>query len=315
MKEMDYLVDINVAVYNQASFLKQTLDSILAQKTNFNFRLLVGDDCSTDGSMDILKEYEQKYKNVNVIYQPINLGIGKGESNGKVILKKSTAKYLALTDGDDYWTDPLKLQKQVNFLENNPSYAITHHRVNLLRDNEIKPDYLNYRTPGTTTISDLAQGNYIRLLSGVFRNFFIDPAFKFSIGEVTGDYYLFMIMASRGKIKYFPEVMGVYRMHHGGIWSHNNSPAMWETWMNNLNKLCVLFDSDTNARLRKQNCQIIQKLITIYQDVGQLDAAVLMENRLAELRLTIPEYIMREKKREHFTLKEKVKKIFGYDVK
>jgi len=100
---MDTIVDVNIAVYNHAPFLRKALDGALAQKTNFPFRLLIGDDCSTDGSVAILKEYESKFsERIKVIYQPKNLGLNSVERNGVILLKNSTAKYIALLDGDDY---------------------------------------------------------------------------------------------------------------------------------------------------------------------------------------------------------------------
>ena len=132
---MDYLVDVNIAVYNHALFLEKTLDSVLEQKTNFPFRLLIGDDFSTDGSIEILKRYEREFPDkIKVIYQPKNLGLNSSERNGIIILKKSTAKYIALLDGDDYWTDAYKLQKQVDFLESNPEFSICFHLVESIND-------------------------------------------------------------------------------------------------------------------------------------------------------------------------------------
>jgi len=310
-----YLLDINIAVYNHARFLRQTLDGALSQKTTFPFRVLVGDDCSTDGSIDILKEYEARYPNVEVIYQPKNLGIGKGESNGKILLKNSTAKYLTLLDGDDYWTDIYKLQKQVDFLEKNPGFSIAHHRVQLLRNEELVTDYLNQRTPYTTSILDLARGNYLRTVSTIFRNYLTDPTFPCKIDEVTGDYYLYMATATRGKIKYFPEEMGVYRLHQGGIWSHNASPAMRETWLNNLDKLRPLFSKEVTDRLNRQYIEVAQALVDQYEKTGDSKAAKLVQNNMQKIKALVPTSVMQEKKRERFSWKEKLKKLLGHEQK
>lgn len=307
-----YLLDINIAVYNHARFLRQTLDGVLSQKTTFAFRVLIGDDCSTDGSIDILKEYEARYSNVEVIYQSKNLGIGKGESNGKILLKNSTAKYLTLLDGDDYWTDVHKLQKQIDFLEKNPGFSITHHRVLLLRNEELVKDYLNQRTPFTTGIADLAQGNYIRTVSAIFRNHLTDPAFPYKIDDVTGDYYLYMATATRGKIKYFPEEMGVYRLHQGGIWSHHVAPSMRETWLTNLDKLGPLFSGEITHRLNKQYLEVAEALMQQYETAGNKEAARQLGEKVAKIKSSLPPAVLKEKKRERFTWKEKIKKWLGY---
>ena len=134
---MEALVDVNIAVYNHAAYLRQTLDSALSQKTNFKFRILVGDDFSTDGSRDILREFELKYpEQMKVIYQEKNLGFKSSDTNGLRILRSSTGKYIAVLDGDDLWTDSFKLQKQVDFLESNSDYVLCAANAEVLNTTE-----------------------------------------------------------------------------------------------------------------------------------------------------------------------------------
>jgi glycosyltransferase involved in cell wall biosynthesis len=218
---MEPLVDVNIAVYNHAPYLERTLEGVLNQKTNFRFRVLVGDDCSTDGSIEILQEYEKKYPDlVEVIYQKKNIGLLSSERNGIILLRKSTAKYIALLDGDDYWIDSFKLQKQVEFLEENPEFAICFHQAKIEYDDE--PDRLAYSNSKSqqevTTFSDLARGEYIYTSTCVFRNgdFRRYPErFNCYLNNYTIDLH----NAQFGKIKYMKEVMSVYRVHKGGIWS------------------------------------------------------------------------------------------------
>ncbi len=217
------MVDVNIAVYNHASFLRQTLDSVLMQRTVFPVRLVIGDDCSTDGSVEILLDYKKKFPDrIMLTLQQKNLGLQNEERNGIVILKKSTAKYIALLDGDDYWTDPHKLQKQIDILESNPDVAISYHRVNELQQNgEISIETLNTSDQvAIYTVDDLARGNIIHTPTVVFRNTILSNLPHWFGKAPMGDYVIHMLTARTGKIHYMPDVMAVYR---AGIGAHGAS--------------------------------------------------------------------------------------------
>ncbi len=114
-------VSICCVTYNQASYIKASLDSFLMQETNFDFEIIIHDDASTDGTSDIIREYEKKYPNIIKPQIQIENQWSKGVRGifSRFTFPRSAGKYIALCEGDDYWTDPLKLQKQVDFLENN----------------------------------------------------------------------------------------------------------------------------------------------------------------------------------------------------
>ena len=134
--------------YNHSPFIKNCIESIVNQKTNFVFEHLVADDCSTDGTQNIIFEFYKRYPNiVRPIIRKKNLGklSGNGRANGFHAYNISRGKYIAICEGDDYWTDPYKLQKQVDYLEANPDCSITSHQVmdidekgNLLKKGERK---------------------------------------------------------------------------------------------------------------------------------------------------------------------------------
>ena len=120
-------LSICLIAYNHKEFINKAIDGILMQETNFDWNLIVADDFSTDGTRDILLDYKNKFPTkIELILQEKNVGAAQ---NWIDLMKAPRSKYIAYLEGDDYWTDPLKLQKQVDFLEANPEYAMTFHNI------------------------------------------------------------------------------------------------------------------------------------------------------------------------------------------
>lgn len=217
------LVSILCLTYNHAGFISQAIEGFLMQKTNFVFEVLIHDDASTDGTSDIIREYEKKYPEIiKPIYQTENQ-FSKGV---KISLTyqypRAKGKYIAFCEGDDYWTDQYKLQKQVDFLENNPDFSMCFSDVNIISNNSN-----NYSTReiisrrNVFTISDLLKyGNFMHTATVVFRNNFDK---MMPINSITGDYFLHLHNASFGKIKFIDEVMVTYRVHEGGFFSQREN--------------------------------------------------------------------------------------------
>ena len=151
------LVSVCCLVYNHAPFLRECFDGFVMQKTNFPMEILVHDDASTDGSQEIIKEYTAKYPNLfKPIYQTENQ-YSKGRSISVTYqYPRAKGKYIALCEGDDYWTDPYKLQKQVDFLEQNEKFSICFHDVKIYdqQKNELVDDFITEDVPSETTIYD-----------------------------------------------------------------------------------------------------------------------------------------------------------------
>ena len=222
------VVAVWMSTYNHKDFIAQAIDSVLMQQTNFSYKLFIGEDCSTDNTRSICIDYSNKYPDkIELILNETNIGPMFNSIN---IFKKcfaSGAKYLAMTEGDDYWTDPLKLQKQVDFLETNEEYNGVFHKTAILNNstNELSECILNKTTPDTIETANLLKGNIIRTCSIVLRIAAIQPLFtenkyvKVYLDSTPGDWLIFLFAINNSKMKYLPETMAVYRMHHGGIWS------------------------------------------------------------------------------------------------
>lgn len=220
-------ISCHIITYNQKEYISQCIEGVLMQKTNFSFEIIIGDDNSTDGTREIITEYARKYPDLIKLNLREVRGEGiPGKQNFLTTLTMCTGEYISLCDGDDYWTDPLKLQKQVDFLEANPEYVLCFHQVSILNSNgEIVDDFITKVPENYETIEILAQlGNYIHTPSVVFRN--INKAFPFEFQHSPiGDYFLYMMLAEHGKLKCFEEKMAIYR-YGVGIYSSESNTNM-----------------------------------------------------------------------------------------
>lgn len=220
----DIMVSIVCATYNHVNYIRQCLDSFLMQKTNFAYEILIHDDASTDGTTDIIEEYEKEYPNIiKPIYQTENQ-YSKGISPTMIYnLPRAKGKYIAMCEGDDYWTDPLKLQKQVDFLENHLEYSVCGHCFQSYIESESK--LLDYDTGiyGTYTLEDLISRNvFCSTLSVVFRKESLDLK-RVSRCRRSLDIILAYMLLKAGKGFCMNDVMAVYRIHSMGVWSGSDS--------------------------------------------------------------------------------------------
>jgi len=223
-KNMNYpLVSVSCATYNHEKYIRETLEGFLMQRTQFRFEILINDDASTDNTANIIREYEAKYPDlIFPLYQNENQ-----YSKGIVISPtynwpRARGKYIALCEGDDYWTDSYKLQKQVDFLEANPEYVFTFHDAVILnqKTGEKRLRIGDRQIDNTVDLKSLIIQNNIPTASIVFRNFLDYTQLPDWIGKISkGDYGLCVLLAEEGPGKYLPEAMSVYRVHEGGIWS------------------------------------------------------------------------------------------------
>lgn len=219
----DAVVDILCGAYNQELYIGQTLDSFLMQKTDFPFRIIIHDDASTDGTMEIIKEYERRFPNlIYAMYENENLYSKEyGRLAGKMYGTVS-AEYLALCDGDDYWTDKGKLQKQYDFLRRNPDYSMCFHPVYYLANDKYIKDDRHYKKECTIPTTEIIErgGMYCATCSLFCRvSAKRDVPGWVKMSDV-GDYPIQILLSLRGKVWYLPEIMGVYRYNALGSWSN-----------------------------------------------------------------------------------------------
>ncbi len=212
-------VSLLIITYNQERFIGQAIDSALAQQVSFPIEILVGDDFSTDRTRDIIREYEQRHPGlVRGVFHPRNLG-KNGGINFLETLKQAKGEYYAVMDGDDYWTNPLKIQKQTDFLDRHPDCSTVFHNA-LITYEDGTPSYI-LNGPDTKpffTLDDLIGEDEIWFMatsSTMYRNSIKEYPDWFK-ESVSGDIPRLILKAKQGKIGYLPEVMSVYRKNRGG---------------------------------------------------------------------------------------------------
>jgi glycosyltransferase involved in cell wall biosynthesis len=221
-------VSIVCITYNHEEYIRSALESFVTQEADFPFEAIVADDRSTDGTAKIIQEYADKYPDIiKPILRTKNIG---AIENFLSAIRKATGKYVAICDGDDYWTDTLKLKKQVEFLNSNPDYAICFHPVRVVFEkNEQKesawPDITN---TSKITVNELLRENFIPTNAVMYRR----QNYEKIPGDIMPlDWYLHAFHAQYGKIGFINKTMSTYRRHEGSIWwdSHANKDKLWLT--------------------------------------------------------------------------------------
>ena len=211
---------IHCITYNHEKYIAQALESFVMQKTNFHFEAIIGDDASTDRTQEIIKKYVNKHPDIlKAVLRKKNVG---PYNNSVDIFNRINSKYVSLCEGDDFFTDPLKLQKQVDFLDAHPEYSICFHPVKVFYEDNSQPNYIfpdkNYDKP--FNFETLLTENFIQTNSCVYRwrfnNEKIEDFYPKDIAP--GDLYLHLLHAQKGKIGFISEVMSSYRKHSSGIW-------------------------------------------------------------------------------------------------
>lgn len=228
---MEIMVSVICTVYNHEKYLRKCLDGFVTQKTNFKFEVLIHDDASTDGSAGIIREYEEKYPDIiKPIYQTENQ-YSKGIKVSQTFLYPLIrGKYLAFCEGDDYWCDENKLQKQFDVMENHPDCSICVHRVSLLENGIVLDKFI----PDFKIDDNIIDNNmYIKLMMGGYYYLFQTSSYfirmslfdyknkpEFWVNSDVGDVPMILYCVSKGDLYYIDEVMSCYRNDSIGSWTN-----------------------------------------------------------------------------------------------
>jgi glycosyltransferase involved in cell wall biosynthesis len=213
-------ISVLIVTYNHARFVRQALDSVLTQRLPEPLEILISEDCSTDGTRGIVQEYADRYPHlVSLLLSERNLGSNEVVARG---FRAARGRYIALLDGDDYWTDDDKLQAQIEFLDTRTDITICFHNVQVVneRSQGIGRLWNGPDQPEVSGLHELLRGNFIATSSVVYRRAAVAeiPAWYAGFFPVT-DWPLHVLYAREGRIGYLDRTLGCYRLHSGGLFS------------------------------------------------------------------------------------------------
>lgn len=265
------LVSICCVTYNHAPYIRQCLDGFIMQKTTFNIEILIHDDASTDETADIIREYEFKYPDIiKPIYQKENQYSKGIKVSFTYNFPRAKGKYIAMCEGDDYWTDPYKLQKQVDFLESHPDYSICSHRYRVFYECEKKQgEVLPEKVESITyDLDDYIHGFWAtQPLTCLFLKSALDfSKIKIPYGK---DFSLFFSILSKGKGFLSDDIMGEYRIHSEGIWSKLGVNSRLIGNIRTIKSVCDAYQNSKSIEwlylyLKENNSQFSFSFITSY---------------------------------------------------
>jgi len=237
----DIQVSVCVMTYNHAPFIRECLDSILNQKTSFSFEVIVNDDCSTDGTTEIVREFENKYPGIIIpVYHKHNLyrefkNAHKDYYN-HIMFPMARGKYIACCDGDDYWLTDNKLQRQYNIMESNPNYSLCHHSFLILKDGALTERL--YKSTPTQNLEEAAYSAHIQTTSMFFRNphqQLVPEDFDFK--HTIYQFFWAIRLAEFGDVYYIDEPLSVARQHVGGSFNGSDSHQRFIMSLGNIDNM------------------------------------------------------------------------------
>ena len=210
-------VSVYIQTYQQLAYIRDAIDGVLAQRTPFELEIVIADDCSTDGTREVLAEYRDRHPDlIRLLLPERNLGPTE-------IFRRATAelrgRYVAWLDGDDYWTDPEKLVRQVEALQAQPDWAGCFHDATVRQVDGGAPDraYVSDELRGPLGFADLLRSNPVPSLSVMARGELVRDLPRWTWEGLWADWLSLLAIAQHGDFGYLPEQMGVYRVHSAGI--------------------------------------------------------------------------------------------------
>lgn len=289
MAEKKPLVSVCIPTYQHAAYIRQCLDSVLEQQTSFPFEIIIGEDDSTDGTREICLDYAARYPDQIRLFlrkeeeKIIINGNKTGRYNIIQNFREARGKYIAMLDGDDYWCDRQKLQKQVDFLEAHSDHAICFHRTlkNIGGIEDLAPSaFRKWNTPRTLTITDLAAGEYFILTcSCMYRNGMYEelPAWFWKIPFV--DYALHLWNAQYGKVGFLPDAMAYYRIHPESMWATKSLSFRLKMMIDLLHFLIQHFEGEVQEALLLQQRRNYDKLLPFILAENNKEALMVLVER------------------------------------
>jgi hypothetical protein len=232
-------MSVAIATYNHRRFIRQALDTVLMQKTDFPFEVIVGDDCSTDGTREIVEEYARAHPEQIVPVLPErNLGDG-GRPMFMAAFEHCRGDYIASSEGDDFWTCDRKLQRQADFLDGHPQCSLCFHDAMVVAEDGALVDehFVGPRHPRFISTEHVVRWFCIPSCSPVIRRAVLAHLPKWFFIGPFGDLPFYLAAAEAGLLGYIDERMAAYRVHSGGAWSGMSDSAKGRAYIDALSAL------------------------------------------------------------------------------
>lgn len=269
-------ISVLLLAHNLEAYIAQALESVLMQQVDAPYEIVIGEDCSTDRTRAIIASYARRYPHkIRPIFRRQNLGMNRNFAH---TLKACRGRYVALLDGDDFWTSPQKLQRQLDFLEEHPHCSVCFHNVNVVYENESKePHPFHMQHPvhhiskalpnPISDLEDILPGNFLQTCSVMFRYGLFQDLPQWFCAMPTYDWPLHILNAQHGQIAYLDHIWGVYRVHQAGFWS------MKMSMYDNLEDVKSMIQAYTllDRHLQYQYTQLLEEpVIPLYWKAAQL---------------------------------------------
>ena len=299
----DIKVSVLCLAYNHEKYIRKTLEGFVMQKTNFAFEVLVHDDASTDSTADIIREYEKKYPEIiKPIYQIENQHSKKTPITRTYLLPNAKGKYLAWCEGDDFWTDPNKLQKQVDFLDDNPEYTVCANKA-IFHNVQTNTDFY---FPNIDDDCDYSIKNIILHGGGLFatcslmirRDIYLKKPSCFN-AKGFGDYQIYLYGSFCGKVRCLSDTMSQYNSGVAGSWtqrktdSNEKKISHYLEFISMLNNVDKYYDHKYHRIVNKKISSLEYVIFKLTNDKKQFNFLQLFKFALWELRSKISTFLNR----------------------
>lgn len=266
-------VTVILVTYNHERFVQQALDSVLMQETGFPVDVVVLEDCSTDRTREILIAYQRAHPTrIRLVLAEFNRCDNLAIMNA---IQACTSPFVALLDGDDYWTSPHKLRRQVDYLEREPGCALSYHNALLVYDDSAREPRpaLAADQKATSTLVDLLESCFVPTCSAMFNRRCLDDLPASYVDDQCGDWSLFLHAAQHGHLGYQSDVMAVYRQHSGGFWVGQGRLAQLERVIQFYELLLNRLPLQYSSRIRTLLARQCHELALEHAQTGQHEAA------------------------------------------
>jgi glycosyltransferase involved in cell wall biosynthesis len=266
-------VSVVVLTYNHERYIAQALDSVLAQRTTFAVEILVSEDCSTDGTRRVLREYERRPA------AGIRLFLSEENINTNVVLSRALAaargEYVAFLDGDDYWTSESKLQRQAEFLDDHPDCALCFHNAQQVFEGRSTPprSYVPSPWPIFSGLDDILMWSFIPSCTPMIRRDALVPLPRWYDDAEYGDWPLYILAAQHGRLGYIDETWAVYRRHAQGYWTGQDARRQYDGLMRFFDLLERNLDTRLVGHLQRGRAHMRHPLILGLASEGKAMAA------------------------------------------